>query len=91
MLYMYNVTNNGENIFVDYFERIILKNERNVKINIQKCRLKFIHQQLIELDEISITYNVSFLIFLFYYIFYIMLKFKTSIIKLKIFKSKKYS
>lgn len=53
----------------DYFERIILKNERNVKINIQKCRLKFIHQQLIELDEISITYNVSFLIFLFYYIF----------------------
>lgn len=75
----------------DYFERIILKNERNVKINIQKCRLKFIHQQLIELDEISITYNVSFLIFLFYYIFYIMLKFKTSIIKLKIFKSKKYS
>lgn len=69
MLYMYNVTNNGENIFVDYFERIILKNERNVKINIQKCRLKFIHQQLIELDEISITYNVSFLIFLFYYIF----------------------
>lgn len=70
---MYNVTNNGENIFVDYFERIILKNERNVKINIQKCRLKFIHQQLIELDEISITYNVSFLIFLFYYIFYIML------------------
>lgn len=73
MLYMYNVTNNGENIFVDYFERIILKNERNVKINIQKCRLKFIHQQLIELDEISITYNVSFLIFLFYYIFYIIL------------------
>lgn len=73
MLYMYNVTNNGENIFVDYFERIILKNERNVKINIQKCRLKFIHQQLIELDEISITYNISFLIFLFYYIFYIML------------------
>lgn len=73
----------------DYFERIILKNERNVKINIQKCRLKFIHQQLIELDEISITYNVSFLIFLFYYIFYIMLKFKTSVIKLKIFKSKK--
>lgn len=73
MLYMYNVTNNGENIFVDYFERIILKNERNVKINIQKCRLKFIHQQLIELDEISITYNVSFLIFLFYYISYIML------------------
>lgn len=73
MLYMYNVTNNGENIFVDYFERIILKNERNVKINIQKCRLKFIHQQLIEVDEISITYNVSFLIFLFYYIFYIIL------------------
>lgn len=73
MLYMYNVTNNGENIFVDYFERIILKNERNVKINIQKCRLKFIHQQLIELDEISITYNVLFLIFLFYYIFYIIL------------------
>lgn len=73
MLYMYNVTNNGENIFVDYFERIILKNERNVKINIQKCRLKFIHQQLIELDKISITYNVSFLIFLFYYIFYIIL------------------
>lgn len=57
----------------DYFERIILKKERNVKINIQKCRLKFIHQQLIELDEISITYNVSFLIFLFYYISYIML------------------
>lgn len=39
MLYMYNVTNNGENIFVNYFERIILKNERNVKINNVKTKM----------------------------------------------------